>query len=174
MTQLNIPHFFYALHHSWQVYLAGTNPKRYQISANKSNWWLKYSVSFKNPTQITNWAKSSPINIPQFLNQKLYPGHSTWWLEQSIPRREMLSGLGGPSDVGLPYYLLLLNPHSPFTKSHRDTYLQSLYLLSYSVLAAKMKRSRLFTILVLSNRVSDPRETTYCWFPGLLGPVGRN
>ena len=85
----------------------------------------------------------------------------------------MLSGLGGPSDVGLPYYLLLLNPHSP-ANSHRDTYLQSLYLLSYSVLAAKMKRSRLFMILVLSNRVSDPRETTYCWFPGLLGPVGRN
>ena len=84
----------------------------------------------------------------------------------------MLSGLGGPSDVGFPTTCCSWIHIRPFTKSHRDTYLQSLYLLSYPVLAAKMKRSTLFMGLVLSNRVSNPRETTYCWFPGLLDPVG--
>lgn len=54
------------------------------------------------------------------------------------------------------------------------------YLLAISLSAATpspaatMKRSRLFRGLLLSNRASDPRDTAYCRFSGLLGPVGRN
>lgn len=45
---------WYVLHHSWQVYLAGTNPKKYQISVKKkSDSWLRHLFweSFKNPVQ---------------------------------------------------------------------------------------------------------------------------